>query len=111
MPGGNAEAWPTLNRSSSPLLLKLPTRSLVGDWVGEGAQATLKMVHNGIEGDMQLISEAYRLYEGRPGHELPGDAGGLCKLEYHGAESYLIEITANILGMKDDQPGRKASPA
>ena len=74
------------------------------DWVGEnGAGHFVKMVHNGIEyGDMQLICEAYQLMR---------DLLGLSYDEMHDIftrwnetelDSYLIEITRDILGFKDE---------
>ncbi len=72
-------------------------------WVGvEGAGHYVKMVHNGIEyGDMQLIAEAYALM--REGLNLLGgpDSGDLRALEHGVLDSYLIEITAQILSVRD----------
>ena len=68
-----------------------------------GAGHFVKMVHNGIEyGDMQLISEAYQLM--REGLQLSvDDIQAVFKDWNQGVlDSYLIEITANILGVKDD---------
>jgi 6-phosphogluconate dehydrogenase len=73
------------------------------DWVGEnGAGHYVKMVHNGIEyGDMQLICEAYNLMKTGLGM----DAGAMHQVfaEWNQGElnSYLIEITRDILAFKD----------
>ncbi len=78
------------------------------DWVGEeGAGHYVKMVHNGIEyGDMQLICEAYQLLK---------DGLGLSADELHEIfadwnkgelDSFLIEITAEILSKKSDEDGQ-----
>lgn len=62
----------------------------------------MKMVHNGIEyGDMQLISEAYSLLKNRKG--LDNDAMAVVFDEWNGElDSFLIEITANILRFRDE---------
>jgi 6-phosphogluconate dehydrogenase len=75
------------------------------DWVGEGgAGHFVKMVHNGIEyGDMQLICEAYHLM--RDGLELSNDEMSNIVAEWNKGEldSFLIEITSNILKFKDEK--------
>ena len=74
------------------------------DWVGEnGAGHFVKMVHNGIEyGDMQLICEAYQVMKDLLG--MSADEMHLVFKEWNEGEldSYLIEITRDILGFKDD---------
>ncbi len=103
MPGGNKKAWPTVK----PLLQAITAK--VGDepccqWVGEdGAGHYVKMVHNGIEyGDMQLICEAYQLL--REGLDLSADEIAKVFSEWNDGvlNSYLIEITANILTQRDE---------
>jgi len=73
------------------------------DWVGEdGAGHFVKMVHNGIEyGDMQLICEAYHLM--KDGLGLSHDEMGDILTEWNKSEldSFLIEITRDILKYKD----------
>jgi 6-phosphogluconate dehydrogenase len=73
-------------------------------WVGQaGSGHYVKMVHNGIEyGDMQLISEAYHLM--RKGLCMDIDEIQSVFQEWNQGvlDSYLIEITANILGVRDD---------
>ncbi|MCK5200071.1 MAG: decarboxylating NADP(+)-dependent phosphogluconate dehydrogenase, partial [Spirochaetales bacterium] len=74
------------------------------DWVGEdGAGHFVKMVHNGIEyGDMQLISEAYNLMKNLLG--MSADEMHEVFKEWNEGEldSYLIEITRDILGYRDE---------
>ncbi len=109
MPGGNPEAWPHVKDIFQSIAAKVEDGTPCCDWVGEnGAGHYVKMVHNGIEyGDMQLICEAYQLLQ---------DGLGLSADELHEVfadwnkgelNSYLIEITAQILAKKseeDDQP-------
>ncbi len=103
MPGGDPGAWPALK----PILQSIAAR-VDGEpccqWVGDGgAGHYVKMVHNGIEyGDMQLICEAYQLM--RDGLGLaPGEIRDVFAQWNHGVlDSYLIEITADILGKLDE---------
>jgi len=72
-----------------------------------GAGHYVKMVHNGIEyGDMQLITEIYDLLHrgaGIPNNELAEIFAGWYKGEL---QSYLIEITSNILRREDEETGQ-----
>jgi 6-phosphogluconate dehydrogenase len=78
------------------------------DWVGsDGAGHYVKMVHNGIEyGDMQMISEAYFLMKHLLGMT-PDEMHGVFK-EWNEGElnSYLIEITRDILARVDEETGK-----
>ncbi len=103
MPGGSAAAWPTVKPILQAICAKVEDGSPCCDWVGEnGAGHFVKMVHNGIEyGDMQLICEAYQLM-----HDLLGmNADEMHEVfaEWNRGEldSYLIEITRDILAYKD----------
>ncbi|MCB1740643.1 MAG: decarboxylating NADP(+)-dependent phosphogluconate dehydrogenase [Gammaproteobacteria bacterium] len=103
MPGGDPSAWPYLEKM-------LPSIAAVVDgepccaWLGRGgAGHYVKMVHNGIEyGDMQLIAEAYQLMHSGLG--MSHDEMAACFTRWNQGEldSYLIEITADILAYKDD---------
>jgi len=104
MPGGSAAAWPHVKPIFQAIAAKVEGGSPCCDWVGEnGAGHFVKMVHNGIEyGDMQLICEAYHLMK---------EGLGMSADEMHQAfktwnegdlESYLIEITRDILAVKDE---------
>ncbi|MBR0143719.1 MAG: decarboxylating NADP(+)-dependent phosphogluconate dehydrogenase [Clostridia bacterium] len=103
MPGGSPAAWPLVKPIFQAISAHVEDGSPCCDWVGEnGAGHFVKMVHNGIEyGDMQLICEAYQLMR---------DLLGLSDDEMHEIfrkwnetelNSYLIEITRDILAFKD----------
>ncbi len=104
MPGGSPKAWPLVKEIFQSIAAKTPDGSPCCDWVGEnGAGHYVKMTHNGIEyGDMQLICEAYQLMK----EGLGMDAGEMHKVfaEWNKGEldSYLIEITRDILAYKDE---------
>jgi 6-phosphogluconate dehydrogenase len=104
MPGGNPAAWPHVKGIFQDIAAKVADGSPCCDWVGEnGAGHYVKMVHNGIEyGDMQLICEAYQLL--RDGLSLSADELHEVFAEWNRGEldSYLIEITADILSKKDE---------
>jgi 6-phosphogluconate dehydrogenase len=104
MPGGSPDAWPHVKPIFQAVAAKVDDGSPCCDWVGEnGAGHYVKMVHNGIEyGDMQLICEAYYLMK---------NVLGMSNEEMHQAfaewnegklDSYLIEITRDIVGYKDE---------
>ena len=105
MPGGSPAAWPYVKPIFQGICAKVEDGAACCDWVGEnGAGHFVKMVHNGIEyGDMQLICEAYQLMR---------DGLGMTPQEMHEVfaawnetelDSYLIEITRDILGYKDEK--------
>ena len=103
MPGGSPAAWPHVKPIFQAIAAKVEDGSPCCDWVGEnGAGHYVKMTHNGIEyGDMQLICEAYQLMKAGLGMT----AGEMHQVfaEWNKGEldSYLIEITRDILGYKD----------
>src|SRR2546430_4458209 len=103
MPGGNPAAWPHVKEIFQSIAAKVEDGSPCCDWVGEnGAGHYVKMVHNGIEyGDMELISEAYNLM--KTGLGLGADQMRQVFAEWNKTEldSYLIEITRDILAYKD----------
>lgn len=107
MPGGNPEAWPEVKEILQAISAKTESGEACCDWVGnEGAGHYVKMVHNGIEyGDMQLICEAYQLMH--EGLGLSYDRMQEIFTEWNEGEldSYLIEITRDILGYKDEDGG------
>jgi len=107
MPGGSEEAWPHVKDIFQAVSAKADNGQPCCDWVGKnGAGHFVKMVHNGIEyGDMQLICEAYQMMQ----------AIGMTAQEMHEVfaewnkgelDSYLIEITRDILGKTDDETGQ-----
>uniref|UniRef100_A0A480TY71 phosphogluconate dehydrogenase (NADP(+)-dependent, decarboxylating) n=1 Tax=Sus scrofa TaxID=9823 RepID=A0A480TY71_PIG len=103
MPGGNREAWPHLKEIFQSIAAKVGTGEPCCDWVGdEGAGHFVKMVHNGIEyGDMQLICEAYHLMKDVLGMEQHEMAKAFEEWNKTELDSFLIEITANILKFQD----------
>lgn len=101
MPGGNPDAWPHVKKILQDIAAKSDDGAPCCDWVGVGgAGHYVKMVHNGIEyGDMQLICEAYDLLK-KGGQK---DLGSIFTAWNKGPlDSYLIEITAQIFGKKDE---------
>jgi 6-phosphogluconate dehydrogenase len=108
MPGGNPDAWPHVKPIFQAIAAKVADGTPCCDWVGpEGAGHYVKMVHNGIEyGDMQLICEAYQLMRGLLGME-PGAMHEVFTRWNTGAlDSYLIEITRDILDYRDPETGK-----
>jgi 6-phosphogluconate dehydrogenase len=102
MPGGNESAWPEIRPILQSIAAKVDGEPCC-QWVGPaGSGHYVKMVHNGIEyGDMQLISEAYHLLRQGLGLSIDEIQAIYHKWNQGVLDSYLIEITANILGMKD----------
>jgi 6-phosphogluconate dehydrogenase len=105
MPGGSPAAWPSVKPIFQTIAAKTDKGEPCCEWVGEnGAGHFVKMVHNGIEyGDMQMICEIYHLMK---------EGLGLSNAEMHKVfaewnkgelDSYLIEITRDILAYKDEQ--------
>lgn len=105
MPGGSPAAWPHVKPIFQKICAKTDKGEPCCDWVGQdGAGHFVKMVHNGIEyGDMQMICETYHMMK----YGL-----GLTNAEMHKVfadwnegelDSYLIEITRDILGYKDEK--------
>jgi 6-phosphogluconate dehydrogenase len=109
MPGGSPAAWPHVKPIFQAVAAKVPEGDPNGapccDWVGEnGAGHFVKMVHNGIEyGDMQIIAEAYQVM--KAGLGLSNDEMSAVFGQWNTGvlESYLIEITRDILGYRDEQ--------
>src|SRR5712671_5079487 len=103
MPGGSPAAWPHVKDIFQKIAAKVEDGTPCCDWVGEnGAGHFVKMVHNGIEyGDMQLICEAYNLM--RAGLGMGAEEMHKVFAEWQQGElnSYLIEITRDILAFKD----------
>ena len=104
MPGGSIAAWPEVKGIFQEISAKVGDNEPCCEWIGEGGSGHfVKMVHNGIEyGDMQLICEAYQLMK---------DVLGMSNDEMHQTfkewsegelNSYLIEITADILKFKEE---------
>ncbi|MCC7205593.1 MAG: NADP-dependent phosphogluconate dehydrogenase [Phycisphaeraceae bacterium] len=126
MPGGPAEAWSTLKpiweaiaakvdaKTGRPMEDAAPGKPVAGGvpcatHIGpDGAGHYVKMVHNGIEyGDMQLICEAYLVMRELLGMTAPEMAEVFADWNQGELDSYLIQITADILGQKDPVKPRK----
>jgi 6-phosphogluconate dehydrogenase len=105
MPGGSPAAWEHVKPIFQGIAAKTDDGTPCCDWVGEGgAGHFVKMVHNGIEyGDMQMICETYQLM--KDGLGMSNDDMHKVFAEWNKGEldSYLIEITRDILGYKDEE--------
>lgn len=103
MPGGSPTAWPHLKDIFQAIAAKVADGTPCCDWVGEnGAGHFVKMVHNGIEyGDMQLICEAYDLMKTMLGMSPKEMSAVFGKWNEGKLNSYLIEITRDILAFAD----------
>ena len=105
MPGGSPAAWPSVKPIFQAICAKTDKGEPCCEWVGEnGAGHFVKMVHNGIEyGDMQMICETYQLM--KEGLVLSNTEMHKVLAEWNKSEldSYLIEITRDILAYKDEQ--------
>lgn len=106
MPGGSVAAWPIVK----PIFQKICAQVADGpccDWVGQnGAGHFVKMVHNGIEyGDMQLICECYQIMKDLLGMSNQEMSQTFAEWNKGDLDSYLIEITRDILGYKDPANG------
>ena len=104
MPGGSSAAWPAIE----PIFMAIAARAADGlpccAWMGDGGSGHfVKMVHNGIEyGDMQLICEAYHLMRDLLGMSVEEMQQTFSRWHEGRLESYLIEITADILAYRDN---------
>ncbi|MCR2762328.1 NADP-dependent phosphogluconate dehydrogenase [Microbacterium sp. zg.B48] len=107
MPGGSDESWQTLGpilKSIAAIAEGEPCVTHVGH---DGAGHFVKMVHNGIEyADMQLIAEAYDLIRRGTGRTPAQIAEVFAAWNEGELESYLIEITAEVLRQVDAETGQ-----
>ncbi len=120
MPGGDRAAYSHLEPVWNAIAAKVdpvtgrelkgaaPGKPIVGGvpcatYIGEnGAGHYVKMVHNGIEyGDMQMICEAYDLMRKLLGMPAPEIAAVFKKWNTGVLDSFLIEITGEVLAQKD----------
>ena len=104
MPGGPKEAYELVRPLFEKVAAQVDGVPCVA-WMGEqGSGHYVKMVHNGIEyGDMQLIAEAYALMRDALGMDAPAMHATFTQWNEGVLDSYLIEITRDILGTYDDQ--------
>jgi len=107
MPGGSKEAYAMVEPIFTKIAAQVdgePCCAYIGD---NGAGHYVKMIHNGIEyGDMQLISEAYYLMENALGMNAEQMHEVFAEWNKGDLNSYLIEITADILSKKDAETGK-----
>src|ERR1017187_9787616 len=105
MPGGSPAAWPQIKPIFQAICAKTPEGEPCCDWMGEnGAGHFVKMVHNGIEyGDMQLICEIYDLMKRGVGLTSQQMHDAFAEWNQGELDSYLIEITRDILAYKDEE--------
>jgi len=108
MPGGNPDAWPAVKPIFQAIAAKVSDGSPCCEWLGnDGAGHYVKMIHNGIEyGDMQMICEAYSLMKNLLKMSAEEMAEVFTEWNKEELDSYLIEITSEILAKKDDETGK-----
>ncbi len=108
MPGGNPDAWEAVKPIFQAIAAKVGDGTPCCDWVGnEGAGHYVKMVHNGIEyGDIQLICESYHLMKNLVGLDAPQLHEVFARWNTGALDSYLVEITRDIFGFKDEETGQ-----
>ena len=107
MPGGSAEAYQTLGPILSSIAAIAEGEPCVTHVGTDGAGHFVKMIHNGIEyADMQLIAEAYDILRQAGGFS-PSEISEIFSQWNSGElESYLIEITAEVLKQVDAKTGK-----
>lgn len=107
MPGGDAQAYEHIRPIWEAIAAKVPDGPCV-TYIGTGGSGHfVKMVHNGIEyGDMELIAEAYGIMRNGFGLAVQEVADIFDEWNRGDLESYLIEITAKILRVKDKETGK-----
>lgn len=107
MPGGSGSAWQEVKPVLQSIAAKASDGTPCCQWIGPaGSGHFVKMIHNGIEyGDMQLISEAYWVMKNLL--KLTNEEMSAVFSHWNEGKlrSYLIEITATILGHKDKTGG------
>ncbi len=107
MPGGDRDAYEHVRPTLEAIAAKTEYGACVTYIGPDGAGHFVKMVHNGIEyGDMQLIAEAYDLLRKALGLNANEIASVFDEWNRGKLESYLIEITSQILLVSDPQTGQ-----
>jgi 6-phosphogluconate dehydrogenase len=107
MPGGKRDAYDEMRVMFEAIAAKVDDGPCVTYIGPDGAGHFVKMVHNGIEyGDMQLIAEAYDLMRRILKMQAAEMADVFASWNQGVLNSYLIEITAEILRFKDNETGR-----
>jgi 6-phosphogluconate dehydrogenase len=108
MPGGSSEAWSHVKKIFQSIAAKVKDGSPCCEWVGDnGAGHFVKMVHNGIEyGDMQMIAESYAIMQKVLNLSPEQMQGIFSKWNEGELDSYLIAITVDIMGKRDEETGK-----
>ena len=107
MPGGSVEAWNTLGPILKSIAAVAEGEACVTHVGSDGAGHFVKMIHNGIEyADMQLIAEAYDLLRNVAGLEPKAISDIFRQWNEGQLESYLIDITAEVLAQVDAETGK-----
>jgi 6-phosphogluconate dehydrogenase len=107
MPGGSSEAYQAMREIFEAIAAKTDSGPCVTHVGPDGAGHFVKMVHNGIEyGDMQLIAEAYDILRKALGLQAPELAEVFAEWNRGPLESFLIEITADIFRVRDQETGK-----
>jgi 6-phosphogluconate dehydrogenase len=107
MAGGEADAFARVAEVFQAIAAKVEDRPCCAHLGPDGAGHFVKMMHNGIEyADMQLIAETYALMQQVLGLDYPAMQAAFAEWHRGDLDSYLIEITADILGKTDPETGR-----
>jgi 6-phosphogluconate dehydrogenase len=107
MPGGDKGAWESLKAILESIAARTDSGPCVTHVGPDGAGHFVKMVHNGIEyGDMQLIAEAYDMLGRGLGLSAPEMGDIFARWNEGPLASYLIELTGQVLKVKDEETGK-----
>lgn len=107
MVGGSESAWTRLRPILEPIAARAGEDSCIAHVGTDGAGHFVKMIHNGIEyADMQLIAEAYALLRGHAGLAPAEIAEVFAQWNRGELESYLVEVTAEVLAHTDTVTGQ-----
>ncbi|AWK72727.1 phosphogluconate dehydrogenase (NADP(+)-dependent, decarboxylating) [Rhodococcus oxybenzonivorans] len=107
MPGGPKESYEALGPLLESIAAQVDGTPCCTHIGPDGSGHFVKMVHNGIEyADMQLIGEAYNLFRDALGYDADKIAEVFTEWNSGDLESYLVEITAEVLKQKDAKTGK-----
>ncbi|MFE5707478.1 NADP-dependent phosphogluconate dehydrogenase [Rhodococcus koreensis] len=107
MPGGPKESYQALGPLLESIAAQVDGTPCCTHIGPDGSGHFVKMVHNGIEyADMQLIGEAYNLFRDALGYDADQVADVFTEWNAGDLESYLVEITAEVLRQKDAKTGK-----
>ncbi|MFC9362476.1 NADP-dependent phosphogluconate dehydrogenase [Rhodococcus sp. NPDC057014] len=107
MPGGPKESYEALGPLLESIAAQVDGTPCCTHIGPDGSGHFVKMVHNGIEyADMQLIGEAYNLFRAALGYDADQIADVFTEWNSGDLESYLVEITAEVLKQKDAKTGK-----